>query len=140
MMNGIFNGQTKYADSLSEKLTKAHIFIKTPRKDVIEQGLPILREVVMEEPGQSTIELLQIVARYQPFKDDTVQLAKDIVADYQQNKEDYIKHNGYRNRAINVLVALSVLKQLDPASAEENNWLFDEVKKVATISAKDTRW
>ena len=140
LFSGIFNGQTKFADSLSEKLTKAYILIKTPRKDVIEQGIALLKEVVIEEPGQTSIELLQMVARYQPFKDANVQMAKDIIADYQGNEYDYLTSNGYRYRAINTLVAISILKQLDPAAAKENEELFKEVQKAASVSAKDTRW
>ncbi len=121
LFDGIANGKTLYPDDFSRNLTLAHnLFLfagndKTKRK----QALDFAIKAFESNPSQTPIlEIIYVAGRFPELRPRIKVFCENYFNDFAENKDTYVKKDGYFHRIVAALNAGSYLRAI---AKKQNN-------------------
>ncbi|MBN1788302.1 MAG: hypothetical protein JW806_07900 [Sedimentisphaerales bacterium] len=141
---GVFQGQTKFPDEHSKRLTLGYNVLRLQDESEATKGFELLVQALAIQPSQvAALELVRTVRRYPQLAD----LLKDIFTqyfdDFLENQQDYMKKDGYRHRIIVSTIVADYLIKANRTNAalvkKYNNYLEESNNEQLKIN-ETTRW
>jgi hypothetical protein len=148
LFDGMFNGNTIYPDEFSKNLTKAHNLFyfsgndKTKRK----QALDFTFKAFELNPSQTPMqEMIYIGSRYAELRPRINQFCKKYFDEFTENKDTWVREDGYFHRIVAALNAGSYLRseakrQKNTKLEEFYNDTMKEYKSEQTELLSRKRW
>ncbi len=106
LLNGIFNGKTKYPDKFTKKLIISHYMLARKEEPVFKQGLGLAIEAF--NLNQSAIPMQEIVlaaSRHPKLRPAVYDFCREYVDKFEKNKGRWANEDGYRYKIIAALIA-----------------------------------
>ena len=121
LFQGIFSGKTIYPDDFHKNLIRAHswfmYYYQDPEKR--KEGLKYAIDAFNEKPSPAPImEIILNAARYSELSPEINQFCADYIKQFQDNKQKWLKLDGYRQRLEAARLAAFRLEQ---DARERNN-------------------
>jgi len=124
LFDGIFSGKTVYPDKFSENLVKAHnIFLFGKEKAAQEMGLDYAIKAFEAYPSQLPLRRIVMAADVPELAPRINEFFSKYLYDFMQNKNQYVKQNGYFHRIGSAYVTCSYLQEV---AKKNNNAKFAE--------------
>ncbi|MHC4423978.1 MAG: hypothetical protein ACYSWR_04850 [Planctomycetota bacterium] len=127
LFKGINDGKTLYPDEFSRNLIIAHILFG--KRQSVEQALDLAIKAFKLNPSQAPIhKIVYAAAGHKKLIPRINKFCEEYVNDFEKNKDDWAKKDGYHNRIVAALVAIDYLRNI---ARKQNN-----KKLLAEYSAK----
>ncbi len=130
LLEGIFNGKTRYPDDFSRNLIIAHnMLFFGVGEDTKKRGLDFAIKAFESNPSQAPMREIIFASKFAELRPRINAFCKNYFDDFAKNKELYAKQDGYLHRIWAVLIATDYLQKV--ARMEKNAELvqFYEAKK-----------
>lgn len=130
LLEGIFNGKTRYPDEFSRDLIIAHnLLLFGAEEDTKKRGLDFAIKAFESNPSQAPMREIIFASRFADLRPRISAFCKNYFDDFVKNRQLYSKEDGYLHRIWAVLLATDYLKKV--AKMEKNTELvgFYEAKK-----------
>ncbi|MHC4912667.1 MAG: hypothetical protein ACYTE5_06635, partial [Planctomycetota bacterium] len=130
LLEGIFNGKTRYPDDFSRNLVIAHnMLFFGVGEDTKKRGLDFAIKAFESNPSQAPMRQIIFASKFAEMRPHINAFCKNYFDDFVKNKGLYAKEDGYLHRIWAVLIATDYLQKV--ARLEKNAELveFYEAKK-----------
>jgi hypothetical protein len=130
LLEGIFNGKTRYPDDFSRNFIIAHnMLFFGSGEDAKKHGLEFAIKAFEANPSQAPMREIIFASKFPELRPRINAFCKDYFDDFAKNKDLYAKQDGYLHRIWAVLIATDYLQKV--ATVEKNTQLvqFYEVRK-----------
>lgn len=150
IMDGIvFEGRpaegTVFPSDFSEKLTKAyHLVRRQENFESVKTGFALAVEAFNLRPSQyPVLEILQC-SRYAPLRPKVAEFCDKVVADFDENKQQYRNENGFLNKLFAALRCADYMRAIyaktDKAKSQEYIDKLRQYGKIKDEVAENARW
>jgi hypothetical protein len=130
LLEGIFNGKTRYPDDFSRNLIIAHnMLFFGVEEDTKKRGLDFAIKAFESNPSQAPMREIIFASKFAELRPRITAFCKNYFDDFAKNKNLYAKQDGYLHRIWAVLIATDYLQKV--ARMEKNAELVQlyEAKK-----------
>ncbi|UCC22954.1 MAG: hypothetical protein JSW23_02480 [Planctomycetota bacterium] len=130
LLEGIFNGKTRYPDDFSRNLIIAHnMLFFGVGEDAKQRGLDFAIKAFEANPSQAPMREIIFASKFAELRPRINAFCKNYFDDFAKNKDLYAKQDGYLHRIWAVLIATDYLQKV--ARVEKNTELvqFYETRK-----------
>jgi len=130
LLEGIFNGKTRYPDDFSRNFIIAHnMLFFGVGEDTKKRGLDFAIKAFESNPSQAPMREIIFASKFVELRPHINAFCKNYFDDFAKNKDLYAKQDGYLHRIWAVLIAADYLQKV--AKMEKNTELvqFYEVRK-----------
>lgn len=120
LFNGILTGETKYPDQYHQDLIRAHtLLVYGSNAENRAEGLEFaINAFNLNHTPVAMMEILANAAGYNELKPAVGKVCEDFSDSFNENKEDWIKEDGYRLKVEAARLANYYLAQVDRAQAD----------------------
>jgi len=112
LFEGIFNGKTIYPNKFTSNLIKAKLWFSSPVQGAKKQALEFAKEAFHEGQSQMPMREVMYAARFPEVKADAERFCKEYFDQFDKNKKDWAKEDGYHHRIAAVLNICSYFREL----------------------------
>ena len=144
LYNGLDTGQTKFPDEYSKLVTTAHALLRTKDEENIKQGMARLAKALEINPSQIVVmELFDAARMHKELGRVTAGILQKYFEDFDANKNDYVKKDGYRNKLIAAMLAGNYLGNIShkkPELAESYTNKVSQYSKEQAAMQSKSRW
>jgi hypothetical protein len=127
LFEGIFDGTTIYPDEFSKNLILSYYKFGTSNPVELKEALDYAIKAFYCEPSQTPIERILIASKFSSLKPQIDKFCGDVFDDFEKNKAQYERQDGYHNRMITAIIAAEYLRR----NAEQQN--NPELVKIYTV-------
>ncbi len=141
IFSGIFNGNTKFPNEYSKNITLAHNLLRTNNPEYVAKGFEAAKSAVKEYPSNISAMNLNITIQIPALRDKTLELCREIDADFIENSEKYRTVNGFRERVITEMTALGLLMRYDNNyDKQETTQRMEQLNNDPLLDSENAKW
>jgi hypothetical protein len=114
LLDGILNDKTQYPDVFSRNIIKAQtLFAVYPQhKDARKQALALAKEAFQVSQSQASMRQIMFAARFPELRVEAESACKDYFDQFENNREDWARQDGYHHRIAAALNVCSYLREV----------------------------
>ena len=111
LFTGVFDGTTVYPDDFSKNLVLSYYKLNSENPSDLKEGLDYAIRAYYCEPSHLPVERAVIAAKYELLRPRIDKFCRDVFDDFEKNKEQYKKQNGFHDRMVAALIAAQYLQR-----------------------------
>lgn len=146
LYQGVISGETAYPDQFTADMARGHSLLLSPKPENHREGLELIVRAFNETPSPAAmIEMLLVAGRYGELVPRIDQVCAGYATDFEKNKKNYAKQDGYSLRLEAARLTLLRLEQVarsrgDTGGAESCKNGSDQYEQERDRLAERKRW
>jgi hypothetical protein len=141
LYTGIFNGTTKFPDEFSRLLTTGYNIVRLQDGDANTAFAMLEKALSIKPSNTAAIELIRIAHNNPQLHAKLSKIFNAYFSDYVENKNNYMKKDGYRDRMMATMIVGNYLSSLDPVFKQKyDNEIYPQFGVELEAIGKTSRW
>jgi hypothetical protein len=141
---GIFTGQTKFPDEFSYLYTIGHNLLYLQDEEKVNKGCESVIEAFKQFPCQVVVlELMNASSHFPQFRSKITETFSQYFDDFINNRQTYIKQNGYREKLASAMLIADNLARLNsgnPKIAVKYTQHLKDFENDQSVINANSRW
>jgi len=141
LYTGIFNGTTKFPDEFSQLLTAGYNIVRLQGGDPNAAFAMLQKAMSIKPSNTAAIEMIRIAHNEPGLQIKLLKTFNDYFSDYLENKKNYMKKDGYRDRLMATIIVGNYLANLDSEFKQQyDKEIYPQFGVELEAIAKSSRW
>lgn len=141
LYTGIFSGTTKFPDEFSQLLTTGYNIVRLQGGDPNIAFTMLEKAMSIKPSNTAAIEMIRIAHNQPQLHAKLLKVFSDYFSDYLDNRKNYMKKDGYRDRLMATIIVGNYLSSLDAEFKQKyDDQIYPQFGVELEKIAKTSRW